>query len=177
MSVSPQRPRPLPLCRSVRTVALHPRKKPQRPGLRTAIRCAIPRTYRWADAAIPTRRSTTQALDRAGRASDVINAGNVTSNSKLPWRSVQPGPAAAATGAPAGTASGRRSAGDRAAGIPAFLSVLLGWLAAILRRAGDRLFAMNDAEAGWRGWQTTRTHGGLGRRYRDPQFGTLGRPS
>ena len=174
MSVSPQRPRPLPLCRSVRAAALHPRKKPQRPGLRAAIRCAIPRTYRWAGAATPTQRSTTQALDRA---SDVINAGNVTSNNKFPWRSVPPGPAAPATGAPAGTASGRRSAGGRAARIPAFLSVLLGWLAAILRRAGDRLFAMNDAEAGWRGWQTTRTHGGLGRRYRDPQFGTLGRPS
>ena len=143
MSVSPQRPHPLPLCRSVRAAALHPRKKPQRPGLRAATRCAIPRTYRWAGAATPTQRSTT----------------------------------APATGAPAGTASGRRSAGGRAARIPAFLSVLLGWLAAILRRAGDRLFAMNDAEAGWRGWQTTRTHGGLGRRYRDPQFGTLGRPS
>jgi len=176
MSVSPQRPHPLPLCRSVRTAALHPRKKPQRPGLRAAIRCAIPRTCRWAGAAAPAQRSTTQALDRAGRASDVINAGNVTSHSKLPWRSVPPGPAAAATGA-AATASGRRSADGRAARIPAFLSVPLGWLAAILRRAGDRLFAMNDAEAGWRGWQTTRTHGGLGRRYRDPQFGTLGKPS
>jgi hypothetical protein len=31
---------------------------------------------------------------------------------------------------------------------------------------------MNDAEANWRSWQITRTHGGLGRRYRDPQFGT-----
>ena len=106
----------------------------------------------------------------------MIKAGNVTSN-KPPRRSVQPGLAAAATGALAGTASGRRSAGVRAGRIPAFLSVPLGRLAAILRRAGDRLFAMNDAEAGWRGWQTTRTHGGLGRRYRDPQFGTLGRPS
>ena len=50
---------------------------------------------------------------------------------------------------------------------------LLGWLAAIPGRLGDRLFAMNDAEAYWRNWQITRTHGGLGRRYRDPQFGTL----
>ena len=32
---------------------------------------------------------------------------------------------------------------------------------------------MNDAEAYWRDWQITRTHGGLGRRYRDPRFGTL----
>jgi hypothetical protein len=51
--------------------------------------------------------------------------------------------------------------------------VLLSWLAAIPRRLGDRLFAMNDAEAYWRNWQITRTHAGLGRRYRDPQFGTL----
>ena len=32
---------------------------------------------------------------------------------------------------------------------------------------------MNDAEAYWRDWQMTRTHGGLGRRYRDPRFDTL----
>ena len=51
--------------------------------------------------------------------------------------------------------------------------VLLGWLAGIPRRLGDRLFAMNDAEAYWRGWQITRTQGGLGRRYRDPRFDTL----
>ena len=51
--------------------------------------------------------------------------------------------------------------------------VLLSWLAAIPRRLGDRLFAMNDAEAYWRDWQITRTHGGLGRRYRDPRFDTL----
>ena len=51
--------------------------------------------------------------------------------------------------------------------------VLLSWLGAIPRYLGDRLFAMNDTEAYWRGWQITKTHGGLGRRYRDPQFGTL----
>jgi hypothetical protein len=34
---------------------------------------------------------------------------------------------------------------------------------------------MNDAEAYWRGWQTTRTHGGFGRRYHDPQFGLISR--
>jgi hypothetical protein len=51
--------------------------------------------------------------------------------------------------------------------------ILLSWLAAIPRRLGDRLFAMNDTEAHWRNWQITRTHGGLGRRYRDPQFDAL----
>ena len=51
--------------------------------------------------------------------------------------------------------------------------VVLSWLAAIPRRLGDRLFAMNDAEAYWRDWQITKTQGGLGRRYRDPRFDTL----
>ena len=63
----------------------HPRKKPQRSGSRAAIRCAIPRTHRWAGAATPTQRNTTQALDRARRASDVINVSNLTSKNKPPW--------------------------------------------------------------------------------------------
>ena len=32
---------------------------------------------------------------------------------------------------------------------------------------------MTDTEAYWRGWQITKTHGGLARRYRDPRFDTL----
>jgi hypothetical protein len=36
--------------------------------------------------------------------------------------------------------------------------------------AGDCLFAMNDLEAAWRGWQVIREPGGFGRRYRDPMF-------
>jgi hypothetical protein len=48
--------------------------------------------------------------------------------------------------------------------------ILLGWLAAQPRRLADRLFVMNDTEAYWRDWQITKTHGGLGRRYRDPSF-------
>ena len=53
------------------------------------------------------------------------------------------------------------------------VSVALDWLAYLLRRCGDRWFAMNDTEAYWRGWQITKTHAGLGRRYRDLRFGTL----
>jgi len=53
------------------------------------------------------------------------------------------------------------------------MSVALDWLAYLLRRCGDRWFAMNDTEAYWRGWQITKTHGGLGRRYRDLRFDTL----
>lgn len=64
-------------------------------------------------------------------------------------------------------------AGDairRAAGIVA------AWLAGLPRRAGRRLFAMNDLEARWRGWQVTETAGGLGRQYRDWRFDSLGSP-
>jgi hypothetical protein len=44
------------------------------------------------------------------------------------------------------------------------------WMTDLARRLGNRLFAMNDAEAGWRGWEVTVTAGGLGRRYRDQRF-------
>ena len=65
------------------------------------------------------------------------------------------------------TGSGVREALTRVA------AVALDWLAYLLRRWGDRWFAMNDTEAYWRGWQITKTHGGLGRRYRDLRFDTL----
>ena len=45
-----------------------------------------------------------------------------------------------------------------------------GWLADLPRRLGNRIFAMNDAEAGWRGWEITVAAAGLGRQYRDPRF-------
>jgi hypothetical protein len=43
----------------------------------------------------------------------------------------------------------------------------VGWR---IRRIGDRMFAENDAEGYWWGWQITRLAGGLGRRYRDQRF-------
>jgi len=49
----------------------------------------------------------------------------------------------------------------------------VGWLARLIQAAGDRLFAANDREAGWHGWEVTRYQGGLGRGYRDPRFDTL----
>ena len=52
-------------------------------------------------------------------------------------------------------------------------TVLVDCLAGYPRRWGDRWYTPNDEEACWRGWQTTRTHGGLGRRYRDPAFYSL----
>ena len=44
-------------------------------------------------------------------------------------------------------------------------------LADLLDRIGDRMFAMNDAEANWRDWEIERRNAGLGRRYRDARFG------
>ena len=113
ISLSPQRPHPLPLCRSVRAAALHPRHQPQRSGIPVAIRCAIPRTHRWAGAATPTQRNTTQAQERARRASDVINISNFTSKNKPRWRPEglrQASPAPAAEGA--GPGGGRHRAGE-----------------------------------------------------------------
>jgi hypothetical protein len=69
----------------------------------------------------------------------------------------------------------RRGLIAAARAVPLAARVLLSWLAALPRRLGDRLFAMNDAEAYWRSWQTARTHGGFGRRYHDPQFGRISR--
>ena len=50
---------------------------------------------------------------------------------------------------------------------------LAGWLASLPHRIGARVFAMNDTEAGWRGWEITEVWGGLGRSYRDPRFDLL----
>jgi len=50
---------------------------------------------------------------------------------------------------------------------------LAGWLASLPHRVGARLFAMNDTEAGWRGWEITELRSGLGRSYHDPRFDLL----
>jgi hypothetical protein len=61
-------------------------------------------------------------------------------------------------------------------GLPAgaaFRSVtasLAGWLASLPHRFGAQLFAMNDTEAAWRGWEVTELRRGLARSYRDPRF-------
>ncbi len=98
----------------------------------------------------------------------MINISNYTSHDNT--LQLVAGPAAA-TGAPTrAPASGR----DRRGSVLAVAGrILLSWLAGLPRCLGDRLFVMNDTEAYWRSWQITRTHGGLGRRYRDPGFDTL----
>jgi hypothetical protein len=52
----------------------------------------------------------------------------------------------------------------------------IAWLIGLPRRLGNWLFVLNDAEAGWRGWQVTELKNGLARQYRDARFVTLGTP-
>ncbi len=114
----------------------------------------------------------------------MINTSNLTSKNKPPWLLAElSGPARISPPrAPSGASRAdtwtycarfRRALTRAVRGVAIAGQILLSWLAAIPRHLGDRLFAMNDAEAYWRNWQITTTHGGLGRRYRDPQFGTL----
>lgn len=126
----------------------------------------------------------------------MINISNPTSKDNstwLPWAPAGPDQPTGTSGLAdlGGAASGRRAAGRRAAGrqgagrqdagrrgaglsaVGAALRIMLSWLAAFPARLGDRLFAANDTEAYWHDWQVTKTHGGLGRSYRDPRFGLL----
>jgi len=103
----------------------------------------------------------------------VINITNFTCQDNPPW------PPAGPAGEPAvdlvwGPAEPARRIGGRVADIAGLAAaVLLSWLAYIPRRLGDHVFTWNDTEAFWRGWQITKVRGGLGRRYRDPDFDTL----
>ena len=51
--------------------------------------------------------------------------------------------------------------------------LLVGWVVRCLRAAAERVFAANDAEARWWGWEITRRWAGLARTYRDPRFDAL----
>jgi hypothetical protein len=66
-----------------------------------------------------------------------------------------------------GMATGMAAAGDA---IRRAASIVAAWLIGLPRRAGRRLFAMNDLEARWRGWQVIELSGGLRRQYRDLRF-------
>jgi hypothetical protein len=99
----------------------------------------------------------------------VINTSNYTGDDNTPWLARPTWPRI-----PAGRPrAGVPRSGDFRAALAAVGRVLLNWLAGLPRLLGDRLFAMNDTEAYWRDWQIIKTHGGLGRRYRDPQFDML----
>jgi len=51
--------------------------------------------------------------------------------------------------------------------------ICVAWLIGLPRRAGARIYAMNDAEAGWWTWHVTELRGGLGRQYLDARFEAL----
>jgi hypothetical protein len=97
--------------------------------------------------------------------------GNATETTKVPDAilAVPRGPAPT----PEGPAVYEIRARDRlATAVGNALGIAVAWLRGLPRRAGRRLFAMNDAEAGWRGWQVTELTCGLGRQYRDLRFGS-----
>ena len=111
----------------------------------------------------------------------MINTSNFTSTNNPLWRLEAPAAPTFPSGSDApghGAAAGRLDPdGTGIRGLGALVitgatagRIMLSWLAALPGRLGDRLFAMNDNEAYWRDWQITKTHGGLGRRYRDPSF-------
>jgi hypothetical protein len=109
----------------------------------------------------------------------VINITNITCQDNPPWPPAGPAgrpvePARHIVGRTRSTVGQIGSTVGRigsTVGLAA--AVLLSWLAYIPRRLGDRIFTWNDTEAYWRGWQITKVHGGLGRRYRDLRFDTL----
>lgn len=114
----------------------------------------------------------------------MINISNSTSKNNPSWLLAEPErppwpaptPAqdkAAAPTAQPGSGSLRARLGRLGRLVTVLGQVLLTWLAAIPRRVGDRLFVMSDTEAYWRGWQITKTRGGLARCYRDPRFDAL----
>jgi hypothetical protein len=123
----------------------------------------------------------------------MINVSNSTSKNN-PLRLTAPPAGPTRPSGPAGLArAGARRPGQAATGIRGLRAlasagqilasagrilaatgqIFLSWLAAFPGRLGDRLFAMNDTEAYWRDWQIIKTHGGLGRRCRDPRFDLL----
>jgi hypothetical protein len=52
-------------------------------------------------------------------------------------------------------------------------AVATAWLIGLPRRAGRRIYALNDEEAGWHDWQVIEVLGGLGRQYRDLRWDLL----
>jgi hypothetical protein len=107
----------------------------------------------------------------------VINISNITSKDNPPWLPTEPARPVPAPPARPGNSKNSKNGMNAVSPLCGRLCRILliagGMLLSWLARVGDRLFAANDNEAYWRGWQITRVHGGLGRRYRDPLFDTL----
>jgi hypothetical protein len=126
----------------------------------------VPRKHSWADAATSAQLDTIPARARAKGVSALTNISNLVGKDNP--RAVTESHRGSLI--PAATVTWGRLA-DMLVRAPSV--ILAGWLADLLFRIGDWMFAMNDQEAGWRGWEIERRHAGLGRRYRDPQFDTL----
>ena len=112
----------------------------------------------------------------------MINITNITCQDNPPWppagpagRPVEPPRRIGSTSGRIGSTAGPIGsiAGRIGSTVGLAAAVLLSWLAYIPRRLGDHIFTWNDIDAYWRGWQITKVHGGLGRRYRDPLFDTV----
>ncbi len=101
----------------------------------------------------------------------MINTSNYAGHDNTAWRAGPTWPSDPRTLPWASPAALRP--GSLVNALSAAARLLLSWLASLPRRLGDRLFAMNDAEAYWNDWQIIRIHGGLGRRYRDLRFDAL----
>ncbi len=128
----------------------------------------VPQKHSWADAATSAQLDTIPARARAKGVSALTNISNLVGkdNPRVVTESHR------GLLIPAGAVTWGRLAAilvrDPAA-------ILAGWLADLLIRIGDWMFAMNDEEARWHGWHIERRPAGLGRRYRDPRFDTLSR--
>ena len=97
-----------------------------------------------------------------------LPTGNVTESTKLTVAAPMP----QSTELPVAVILEHPAAGVTGAFRGAAASVVTG-LADLPRRLGNSLFAMNDAEAGWRDWEVTVLARGLGRQYRDHRFTTV----
>lgn len=172
--------RPLPLCRSGPSPDRHPTRKRRGPP-NPVIGCQVPHKHRWASAATPTQRNTIHPQEPPRKASDVINGTSMLGKHNPRW----PIGNAAETilfpraGLPAPRGPSLPKAGTWTIAVSAVTAALRSacasvpaGLTSLPRRAGSRLFAVNDAEARWRGWLVTELAGGLARQYRDPRFDT-----
>jgi hypothetical protein len=101
-----------------------------------------------------------------------ISTGAGKDNLRFPQAEDQEPQPPAAVG-PADRAGGRSLGAHIRAALAIVGTILVDWLADVAWCLGYRLFAMNDDEACWRGWQIIQLDGGLGRSYRDPRFDTL----
>jgi hypothetical protein len=158
------------------------RRKPPPPPWCTVDCHHLSQKRSWADAATPAQPLET--LPAHARAAGVaLSKTNAPLGKDNPlfvtgsYRAVSGSVAAGIRGHPATLILVRVAyAGARAARTArprARTAILAGWLAGLLDRAGDLIFAANDREAHWRGWDIQRRHAGLGRCYRDPGFDAL----